>query len=510
MPPPTSPDPGSSESASHSLTLDRVSKSFGGVPALSDVSFTIRGGEVHALVGENGAGKSTLLKIVSGAHAPDSGRIVIDGHEVAIASPAHAAGLGIAIIYQELSLIPWLSVAQNLFLGREREVGRFIISRRRLRERAREILDRLSLDVDPDLPVALLGVATQQMVEIARALSQDARFLLMDEPTASLTDRETGLLFERIAALRAQGVSIAYISHRLEELPRIADRVTVLRDGAVAHRAAMTDTSLPEIVRAMVGRPLSDYFPQRSVRIGEEILRVAPPPARPRSRPVAVRAGEVVGVAGLVGAGRTEWLWRIFGAAPGAGETVILAGTSRPIRSPSEARDRGLGMVPESRKEHGLVLTRPVRDNATMTVWDRLRSRLGLMDVGRQTEMTQAKIRELRIRCPGPDAPVAALSGGNQQKVVLAKWLERDCRVLLLDEPTRGIDVGAKYEIYGIINKLAEEGKAIIVISSEMPELLGISDRIYVMNEGRFVAEMSAREATQEKIMRAIMKSWEN
>ena len=372
---PTSPDPTGPKSARHTLSLEHVSKSFGSVRALSEVSFTVHSGEVHALVGENGAGKSTLLKIISGAHTPDDGQILIDGQPVTIASPAHAAQLGIGIIYQEFSLIPWLSVAQNLFLGREYELGRWIISRRHMRSRARDILGRLGLDIDPDKPVALLGVATQQMVEIARALSHEARFLLMDEPTASLTERETGLLFERIAALKADGVSIVYISHRLEEIPGIADSITVLRDGSTVHHGAMKDISLPQVVTAMVGRPLSDYFPARTVRFGEEILRVEPPSSRTGSRAISLKAGEVVGIAGLVGAGRTEWLWRLVGAASGAGESVTLSGIKVAIQSPAQARDRGLGMVPESRKEHGLVLIRPIADNATMTIWDRLKTK---------------------------------------------------------------------------------------------------------------------------------------
>jgi ribose transport system ATP-binding protein len=502
MPAPTSPEAVCSGGARHTLTLDHVSKSYGTVRALSDVSFAIRGGELHALVGENGAGKSTLLKVLSGAHPPDAGRILIDGRPVTIASPGHAANLSIAIIYQELSLIPWLSVAQNLFLAREQEISRWVISRRRMRKRAREILGRLAIDVDPDTPVARLGVAAQQMVEIARALSRNARFLLMDEPTASLTEREADILFARIADLRAAGVAIAYISHRLEEISRIADKVTVLRDGAVVHQSAMRETSLARIVTAMVGRPLSDHFPRRTVDVGAEILRVEPPPSRPGSRPVTVRAGEVIGIAGLVGAGRTEWLWRIFGAAPAAGEVVTFGGETRPIRSPIEARDRGLGMMPESRKEQGLVLIRPVADNATMTIWDRLRTKLGLMNVRRQTESAQAKISELRIRCPDPHVPISSLSGGNQQKVVLAKWVARGCSVLLLDEPTRGIDVGAKEEMYRLINEMCAAGRGVVLVSSELPELMAMSDRIFVMHDGDFVAELAAATSTQEEILR--------
>ena len=370
-----------------------------------------------------------------------------------------------------------------------------------MRSRARDILGRLGLDIDPDKPVALLGVATQQMVEIARALSHETQFLLMDEPTASLTERETGLLFERIAALKADGVSIIYISHRLEEIPGIADSITVLRDGSTVHHSAMKDISLPQVVTAMVGRPLSDYFPARTVRFGAEILRVEPPSLRTGSRAISLKAGEVVGIAGLVGAGRTEWLWRLVGAASGAGDSVTLSGVKVAIQSPAQARDCGLGMVPESRKEHGLVLIRPIADNATMTIWDRLKTKIGLMDMRRQTEITETKVKQLRIRCPGPRAPVSSLSGGNQQKVVLAKWLARGCNVLLLDEPTRGIDIGAKQEMYRLINELCADGRGVILVSSDLPELMAMSDRIYVMHQGDFVAEFATRSTTQVEVM---------
>jgi ribose transport system ATP-binding protein len=482
------------------LSLDHVSKSFGPVRAVTDVTFEVRTGEVIALVGENGAGKSTLLKMLSGVHAPDAGRILIDGEAVAIASPARAARLGIAVIYQELSLIPWLSVAQNLFLGREREIGRVVLSKKRLHEKARAILSRLDADIDPGRPVATLGVAAQQMVEIARALSKNARFILMDEPTASLAAHETDVLFERIAALKRQGVGIVYISHRLEEIHRIADRIGVLRDGALVHTGPVGDKSIPEIVELMVGRPIGDHYPSRVPRPGAEVLRVEPAPGTD-SKPVVVRAGEVVGIAGLVGAGRTEWLWRLFGASAGIGERVLLDGAPVVIDSPARARTLGIGMVPESRKEHGLVFGRSITDNATITILERLRSIGGLLDRRRQIETAEHFVKRLQVRCRDAFAAVDGLSGGNQQKVVLAKWLARDCSVLLLDEPTRGIDVGAKHEMYTLINELCAAGKAILLVSSDMPELIAMSDRIYVMAKGRFVAELPARDATQRDIL---------
>jgi ribose transport system ATP-binding protein len=487
-------------SGAATLALENVTKRFGPVRALSDVSFSVGAGEVVALVGENGAGKSTLLKILGGAHAPDRGRITMDGRPVTIAGPAEAARLGVAIIHQELNLIPWLSVAQNLFLGREREVGRVFVSRRRLRAAARAALDRLGIELDPDAPVARLGVAAQQMVEIARALSMRTRFLLMDEPTAALGAREIAPLFHRIAALRSQGVGVVYISHRLEEVQQIADRVIVLRDGAVVHQAPLGGTSMDAIVAHMVGRPIGDRFPRRTPAPGAERLRVED--RDPECPALTVRAGEVVGIAGLVGAGRTEWLWRLFGANPVPPRLrVLVDGRPAVIGSPRAARTLGLGMVPESRKEHGLILGLSILDNATITLLDRLRTRLGLLDRPRRTAIARHFIERLRVRCTGPDAPVETLSGGNQQKVVIAKWLARDCPVLLLDEPTRGVDVGAKQEIYMLINELVGQGKSVVLVSSELPELIAMSDRIYVMREGRFVAELDAARTSQDEIL---------
>jgi ribose transport system ATP-binding protein len=365
---------------------------------------------------------------------------------------------------------------------------------------ARHALEQIGLAVDPMRLVRDLSVAEQQMVEIARALSKDARFILMDEPTASLAAHETDVLFERIAALKSQGVGIIYISHRLEEIHRIADRIGILRDGALVHTGAVGEKSIPEIVEIMVGRPIGDHYPSRVSNPGAEVIRIEPAQGGD-SKPVVVRAGEVVGVAGLVGAGRTEWLWRIFGAAPALGERVVLNGSEVVIGSPGHARALGIGMVPESRKEHGLVFARSIADNATITILERLRGLVGLLDRERQIETAQHFVDRLRVRCPGALALVDGLSGGNQQKVVLAKWLARECSVLLLDEPTRGIDVGAKHEMYTLINELCAAGKAIILVSSDLPELIAMSDRIYVMAKGRFVAEFDARQATQRDIL---------
>ena len=487
-------------SRSH-LVLNHISKAFPGVQALNDVSFDVHGGEVHALIGENGAGKSTLLKILSGAHQADSGTIVINGEETLIEDPRAALQKGIAIIYQELTLVPWLSAAHNLYLGRERQFGRGILPMKRMNAMAREELEKIGIHLDPTVPVAELGVAEQQMVEIARALCENARFLLMDEPTASLTDREIEILFEKILALRKAGVAIVYISHRLEEIPRIADRVTVLRDGAVVHTGPVSEVAMSELISKMVGRPISSHFPPRMPAKGREILKVEPPAGAIRSRPVTVHMGEVVGLAGLVGSGRTEWAWRVIGAAPSTGERVFVDGKPVHITSPSKAKELGIGMVPENRKDHGLVLMRTVRENISMTILDRLVNWCGFINMNGQNQSCSLYVDRLGIRCSSDSVECATLSGGNQQKVVLAKWLVRDCPIIILDEPTRGIDVGTKFDMYNLINELTQAGKAVILISSDLPELISMSDRIYVMHLGDFVAEVDSRTTSQEAVM---------
>lgn len=483
------------------LGLYHISKAFPGVQALSDVSFEICPGEVHALIGENGAGKSTLLKILSGAHQADLGTISINGQKIMIDGPRMARQLGIAIIYQELNLVPWISVAHNLFLGREKKIGRGILSLKKLHAMAEEALAKINVTIDPSLPVAHLGLAEQQMVEIARALSEEAQFLLMDEPTASLTEREIDILFEKIKALKQSGVGIAYISHRLEEIPQIADRVTVLRDGAVVFSGPLSEVTLPDLIAKMVGRSITDHYPKRVPSRGAEIIKVESSPGNMRSWAFRVHSGEVIGIAGLVGAGRTEWAWRLIGASPSKGEQIHLSGNPISVHSPSEARRRGIGMVPENRKEHGLVLSRTVRDNITMTVIDHLSNWCGFIDRVRQSKISREFVDRLRIRCPHDSVGVSTLSGGNQQKIVLAKWLARQCQVIILDEPTRGIDVGAKIEMYTLINELSQQGKAVIFISSDLPELLSMADRVYVMYQDDFVAELDAKQTSQEEVL---------
>lgn len=487
------------------LSVEGISKRFSGVQALEDVSFSIETGEVHALLGENGAGKSTLLKILSGALYPDSGRIILDSQEIHLKDPGAAAEIGIAAIYQELSLVPWLSVAHNLFLGREKKAGRFFLPIIRLNRLASEIIGRLGVSIDPSARAGSLGMAEQQLVEISRALSRNARFILMDEPTASLTETEIDLLFRKIETLKRSGVGILYISHRLEEIARIADKITVMRDGNVVYGGPVGELTLPELITKMVGRAIANHYPKEAVPPGETLLEVETGGDEGSGADAIrfyARAGEIVGMAGLVGAGRTEWARTVFGAEKNPGTVVRIAGARIPIRSPYHARKLGIGMVPENRKEQGLILGRTVRHNITVTVLDRLARFGGIIDRLKQTAVSRQYMEKLAIKCPSDLNDIATLSGGNQQKTVLAKWLVCDGRIIILDEPTRGIDVGAKLEMYHHMKTLCNEGKAIILISSDLPELLSMSDRIYVMHKGKLTAELNHETADQETVLR--------
>ncbi|MDX9827349.1 MAG: sugar ABC transporter ATP-binding protein [Spirochaetia bacterium] len=482
------------------LSVLGISKGFPGVQALDSVSFSLQRGEVHAILGENGAGKSTLLKILSGALQPDSGRILLDGEDIYLKTPKAASQIGIATIYQELSLIPWLSVAHNLFLGREWMVGRFLMSKTKLKQKAEEVFSALGLSLDPNAIAGDLGMAEQQLVEISRAFSRSARFILMDEPTASLTETEINLLFGKIETLKKAGVGILYISHRLEEIFRIADRVTVMRDGKSVYSGIAGELTLPELIARMVGRSIGNHYPKDSVEPGELLLEARDGASGAEGLSLSLRRGEVVGLAGLVGAGRTEWARKIFGADPDPTMRIKVSGTEVSVGSPRQGRDLGMGMVPENRKEHGLISGRSVLHNITITIIDWL-SRLGIVDRKRQAAVSDEYIDKLSIKCSSDTVDVSTLSGGNQQKAVLAKWLARKGKIIILDEPTRGIDVGAKLEMYQQMNTLCREGKGIILISSDLPELLSMSDRLYVMHEGRFVATLSRQEASQEKIL---------
>ncbi|MBB5936553.1 sugar ABC transporter ATP-binding protein [Streptomyces zagrosensis] len=487
------------------LRMESVRKTFPGVVALDSVNFDLRAGEVHVLLGENGAGKSTLIKMLSGAHRPDSGRIVVDGTPVRLKGAQDAERLGIATIYQEFNLVPELSVAENIFLGRPpRRFG--LIDRRRMETDAARLCERVGVTVDPRARIRDLGIARRQMVEIAKALSLNARVLIMDEPTAVLTTDEVGRLFRIVRALREDGVAIVFITHHLEEIAAIGDRVTVLRDGrSVTQVPAGTDQD--ELVRLMVGRSIEQQYPREPVDAGEPLLSVAGLTRDGSFHDVGfeVRAGEVVGLAGLVGAGRTEVVRAVFGADPYDAGTVTVLGQPLPRHDVGAALAAGIGLVPEDRKAQGLLLDASVQENLGLVTLRRA-TRAGLVDRAGQREAAARIATRLAVRMAGLDQHVRTLSGGNQQKVVIGKWLLADSKVLILDEPTRGIDVGAKVEIYHLINELTASGHAVLMVSSDLPEVLGMSDRVLVMAHGRIAGELSAQEATQDAVMALAVK----
>jgi ribose transport system ATP-binding protein len=488
------------------LALRGIRKEYPGVVALDGVDLELRRGEVHVLLGENGAGKSTLIKIIGGAVACDAGEIAFDGVPVRIAGPRHAQALGVGIIYQEFNLVPHLTAGENILLGREPMLAPGVIDQATLMVRAQQWLDSLGVAIAAESVVSRLSVAEQQMVEVAKALSLEARVLIMDEPTSALTAQEIEQLFATIRRLKAQQVAIVYISHRMEELAAIGDRVTVLRDGRHVGTSRVQDTTLASLVRLMVGRELSDQFPSRSAAVGEEALRVE---ALRRDGVLhgisfSLKRGEVVGLAGLMGSGRTELARAIFGADRLDGGRIFVRGQERRIGSPRAAIDEGIGFLTEDRKQQGLVLVLSVQENVCLPSIGRL-ARAGVMQPARESALTNQRIAELKIKTPSARQRVVHLSGGNQQKVVLGKWLGTEADILIFDEPTRGIDVGTKAEIYRLINELAARGAAILMISSELPEILGMSDRILVMHAGRIAAEFPASEATQEKVLAAAL-----
>jgi ribose transport system ATP-binding protein len=486
------------------VTMKGISKAFGPVRVLDNVDFAIAGGEIHALMGENGAGKSTLMKILSGAYGADTGSILIDGKPVTIRSSREASALGIAIIHQELNMIPQLSVMDNLFLGRE--PSRFgVLERSQMRTETASWLSKVgSGQIDPSQMAKTLSIGRQQLVEIATALSANARMLIMDEPTASLTDHEIDTLFRIMTDLKSQGVAIVYVSHRMEEIFKICDKVSVLRDGHFVGERAVGETNFGEIVKMMVGRELHERFPKRDVALGEVRLKVEDLGDGRHIDHIhfEVRAGEVLGVAGLVGAGRSRILNTLFGVNRRTAGQVLLDGKALFIRRPRDAIAAGMGYVTEDRKSQGLVLGLSLRENATLVHLGRY-AHGGIIDRKAENAAVLKLIGDLHIRARDPELEVKALSGGNQQKVVFAKWLTRPPKVLLLDEPTRGVDVGGKAEIYEIINRLAAAGTAIVMVSSELPEVLAMSDRILVMREGRQAAIFDAKATDQEQIMTA-------
>jgi rhamnose transport system ATP-binding protein len=489
------------------LSLTHISKSFPGVQALNDVHFEMRAGEVHALLGENGAGKSTLIKIISGVHRPDSGEIRIDGKPVTLHNPRDAQLKGVATIYQELSLYPELTVAENIFMGHAPRNRLRMIDWRAMNARAREILDSLNItDMDVNRKVGTMTVGNRQRVEIAKALSLNARILIMDEPTAALTEADVQRLFSIVRLLRERGVGIIYISHRMEEVFLLADRVTVLRDGLYVDTKQVSETNQDELISLMVGRTIDHLFPKLPTTIGEPVLEVRNLVRKPLTRGISlqIRRGEIVGVAGLVGSGRSELAQVIFGITPAEGGEILVDGKPVRIRRPADAMNLGIAYVPEDRGTQGLIRQMRIRENVSLAMLRQL-AHGAFIRFGAERRLAQETIRQLNIRAYSYDQIVNKLSGGNQQKVVVGKWLARKPRVLIMDEPTRGIDVGAKAEIHRLMSELAQQGMAVLMISSELPEVLGMSDRILVMRNGRISGEFSRAEATQEQIAQAMM-----
>jgi rhamnose transport system ATP-binding protein len=485
------------------LRATNIDKSYAGVHALRSASLELRAGEVHALIGENGAGKSTLIKIITGAVESDAGTLQLHGEAVTQNSPRLAKQLGIAAIYQQPALFPELSVAENIAIGLEESSVFSRVDWRVRKRRATELLARVGARIDPEIEAGDLTMPEQQLVEIARALGAQAKVLIMDEPTASLSEEDTKNLFAVIRQLRAEGVGVIYISHRLEELPLIADRVTVLRDGQTIDTREMSEVDRQQLIQLMVGRELSAVFPKKDVPVGEivlELRRLGCSASGIHDINLSVRAGEIVGLAGLVGAGRTELAQTIFGLTPGDRGEILLRGKSVGINSAARAIELGIAYVPEDRRRHGVILDLAISANISLASLDRF-SRAGVIDFRREQEVAADYTRRLGIKTPSIFAPVNTLSGGNQQKVALSRWLVTKPSVLILDEPTQGIDVGAKAEVHALMTELASQGVAILMISSELPEILGMSDRVAVMQGGSIVSTLDRDDATQEKIL---------
>jgi len=482
------------------LEMQGIGKTFPGVRALEGVQLTVKEGQVHALLGENGAGKSTLIKILSGAYRKDEGQILFEGQPVEIRDPHDAQALGISTIYQEFNLAHDLTVAENVFLGHlPTKGGRVDWST--VKARTREILDTLGVELSVDAPISSLSIAEQQLVEIAKALNRKTRILIMDEPSALLGEKDLANLFRVVRSLQAQGIGIIYISHRLREIFEVADEVTVLKDGRYVATRKVSEVTMDDLVKLMIGRDLKDVYPKRTVEQGDVLLEVANLSQSKLLRDISfqLHAGEIVGFAGIVGSGRTELARAIFGADPSSGEMRIAGKLYKP-HSPAAAIRNGVALVTEDRKAQGLFLQLSVRINTTISGLRRL-TRLGVINFGKELTLVKRMIQELRIKTPTPSFLVVNMSGGNQQKVVLARWLSVGTRIFMMDEPTRGIDVGSKSEIYQIMDELTKQGVGIIMISSELPEVLGMSDRIMVMRQGRIVKELSRAEASEETIM---------
>ena len=484
------------------IEMRGIDKSFGSNQVLKQAGFTLESGEVHALMGENGAGKSTLMKILTGVYTKDAGTVLVDGKEVNYKNPQEAEKAGIVFIYQELNVMFDLTVEENLFMGKEIH-GKFgICDKKAMQKKAQEALNILGVNISPKTVMAELSVGQQQMVEICKALMADAKVIIMDEPTAALTQSETAALFKVIESLRKKGVSMVYISHRMEEIFELCDRITVLRDGSYIGVKNIPETNMNEIVKMMIGREIGERYPSRNVKIGKEVLKVKELTRKGTFQDVnfSVRAGEVLGVSGLMGAGRTEIMQAIFGNLSYESGTIEIDGKEVKISNPRQAMEHGIGFITEDRKTEGLMLDKSIRENISLCNLRRI-SKSSVISREAEKNMVAEAIKDLHIKCFGSYHECNNLSGGNQQKVVLAKWILTNPKILILDEPTRGVDIGAKKEIYSIINKLAAQGVAIIMVSSELPEVLGMSDNIMVVREGEVRGIISYEEANQERVM---------
>jgi ribose transport system ATP-binding protein len=488
------------------LEMKDITKEFPGVVALDSVSLSINTGEIHALVGENGAGKSTLIKILSGIYQPDSGEMYFEGHPVHLTGPSDALELGIAVIHQELVNVPHLSVAENIALGRLPLTRHGMVDRKAMNSRANEALAQFGVSINPKAIMKTLSVSQMQVVEIARAVSSNIRLLIMDEPTSALSEEEVERLFSVVRVLKAQGVTVIFITHRLDEVFSLADRITVLRDGRAVMTRNREEISREELIKAMVGRALGFEYPERNRRRGKKIMSVEKVSRGHALRDISFSLfeGEILGIAGLMGAGKTELVRTIFGADKRSSGRILFCGESFDCESPKEALEKGIGLVPEDRKRHGLVLGMSVRENMSLSAIERICKWSFALDLRNETIVCRDLVEKLDIKTPSLERKVRTLSGGNQQKVVLGKCLFGKLKMILFDEPTRGIDIGAKVEIYRLMNNLVEEGVAVVMVSSELPEILGMSDRILVMHEGRIAGELDnrARRVTQEEIMR--------
>lgn len=486
------------------VKLKHINKSFNGVPALVDVDFELCSGQVLALLGENGAGKSTLMKILSGIYTKDSGTIELFGKQYESLNAKKANSLGIAIIHQELNVCQHLTVAENIFLGRESLIFGGIVNQKLMNKKAKELLDRLNIDIDVQAITSTLSVSKQQIVEIAKALSLDAKILIMDEPTSALTSKEIEVLFQIVNKLKSEGVAIVYISHRLEELKHIVDKVTIMRDGHYITSMDFDENKMDEIIANMVGREITERFPRVHTSKGKKILEVKNLNAGKLVRDISfsLYEGEIVGIAGLMGAGRTETTRAIFGVNKKESGQIILDGKELNINSAIDAINAGIVLAPEDRKRDGLCTKLSVRQNIALSNLDWLCNSIGVVNNKKVKQITQNQVNDLKIKLANIDILAGSLSGGNQQKVVIGKWLSRKSRVVIFDEPTRGVDVAAKVEIYNIMNKLKQQGIGVLFVSSELPEVMGIADRIIVMCDGRITGELMSDEATQEKILK--------